>query len=61
MKLTVLHDDLWERIKDLLPGKVGDCGVTATNNRQFIEAVLWIARTDSPWRDLPNVDYVPRK
>jgi len=29
-----------------------DCGVTAADNRLFVEAVLWIARTGSPWRDL---------
>jgi hypothetical protein len=40
MKRTVLRDDQWERIKDLLPGKAGDCGVTVANNRQFIEAVM---------------------
>jgi putative transposase len=49
---TILRDDQWDRIKDLLPGKAGDCGVTAKDNRQFVEAVLWIARTGSPWRDL---------
>jgi putative transposase len=47
-----LRDEQWERIKDLLPGKVTDSGVTAKDNRLFIEAVLWIARTGSPWRDL---------
>lgn len=50
---TVLRDDQWDRIKNLLPGKATDCGVTARNNRSFVEAVLWIARTGSPWRDLP--------
>ncbi len=38
----------------MLPGKASDSGVTATDNRRFIEAVLWIARTGSPWRDLPS-------
>ena len=49
-----LRDDQFERIAALLPGKVTDPGRTAANNRQFVEAVLWIARTGSPWRDLPR-------
>jgi transposase len=51
---TVLRNDQWERIAPELPGKAGDPGVTARDNRLFIEAVLWIARTGSPWRDLPE-------
>lgn len=53
MPRKLLRDDQWGRIKDLLPGKGTDCGVTAKDNRLFVEAVLWIARTGSPWRDLP--------
>jgi transposase len=49
-----ISDDDWERIKDLLPGKAGDPGVTAKDNRQFLDAVLWIAKTGAPWRDLPE-------
>ncbi len=50
---TVLTDDMWERIQPLLPGKTTDPGVTAADNRLFLEAVLWKARTGAPWRDLP--------
>ncbi|HTE16523.1 MAG TPA: IS5 family transposase [Burkholderiales bacterium] len=52
MLRQLLRDDQWKRIQDLLPGKVTDSGVTAKDNRLFVEAVLWIARTGSPWRDL---------
>ena len=48
-----LRDDQFERIAALLPGKASDPGRTAADNRLFVEAVLWIARTGSPWRDLP--------
>ena len=43
----------WERIEHLLPGRPGDVGVTAANNRLFVNAVYWIAKTGAPWRDLP--------
>jgi transposase len=36
----------------LLPGKPGDPGRSGADNRLFLEAVLWIVRTGSPWRDL---------
>ena len=52
MPRKLLRDDQWERIKDILPGKASDRGVTAKDNRLFVEAVLWIARTGSPWRDM---------
>lgn len=54
MPRKILRDDQWERIKDILPGKASDRGVTAKDNRLFVEAVLWIARTGSPWRDLDS-------
>jgi transposase len=49
-----IRDVDWERIKDLLPGQAGQRGVTAKDNRLFIDAVLWIAKTGAPWRDLPE-------
>ena len=54
MPRRILRDDQWRRIEALLPGKVGDRGRTGADNRLFVEAVLWIARTGSPWRDLPK-------
>ena len=53
MPRKILRDDQWERMENLLPGKASDPGVTAKDNRLFVEAVLWVARTGSPWRDLP--------
>ena len=49
----MLRDDQWARIEGLLQGKDGDRGRTGANNRLFVEAVLWMARTGAPWRDLP--------
>ena len=49
-----IRDEDWDRIKDLLPGKATDPGVTAKGNRLFIDAVLWVAKTGAPWRDLPE-------
>jgi len=54
MRRYALRDDQWERIRDLLPGKPGHVGVTATDNRLFIEAVLYRYRAGIPWRDLPE-------
>ncbi len=51
MDRKMLRDDQWERIEQLLPGKASDRGVTARDNRRFVEAVLWIMRTGSPWRE----------
>jgi transposase len=49
----MLSDAQWERVAPLLPGKEGDRGRSGRDNRLFLEAVLWIVRTGSPWRDLP--------
>jgi transposase len=50
----VVSDAAWEKIASLLPGKASDRGVTAKDNRLFLEAVLWRVRTGLPWRDLPS-------
>ena len=49
-----LRDDQWERLQDLRPGRAGSVGVTARDNRLFVEAVLYRYRAGIPWRDLPE-------
>ncbi len=51
---TVLTDDMWARIENMLPGRKPDPGGTAADNRLFVEAVPVRFRTGSPWRDLPK-------
>ncbi len=43
-----LRDAQWERIKDLLPGRKGTVGVSAKDNRLFVEAVLYRYRAGIP-------------
>src|SRR5919107_4165908 len=50
----VVSDAVWAKVASLLPGKTSDSGVTAKDNRLFLEAVLWRVRAGLPWRDLPS-------
>ena len=49
-----LTDAQWEAIRDRLPGKASDPGVTAKDNRLFVNAVLFMAMTGIAWPDLPE-------
>lgn len=49
-----LTDAQWKAIKFLLPGRKDSPGVTARDNRKFVNAVLWILRTGASWRSLPR-------
>jgi transposase len=54
-KRYALRDDQWEKLQELgLPGQPGKVGVTARDNRLFVEAVLYRFRAGIPWRDLPQ-------
>ena len=48
-----MTDAQWAKMEPLCLGKPSDPGRSGRDNRLFVEAVLWIARTGSPWRDLP--------
>jgi putative transposase len=54
MRRYELTDEEWSRIEQLLPGRVGDPGAHGKDNRLFVNAVIWIARSGAPWRDLPE-------
>jgi putative transposase len=49
-----LTDAQWARIADVLPGKPSDPGVTAKDNRLFVNGVLWVLRSGARWSDLPE-------
>jgi transposase len=49
----MLSEAMWERLSPLLPPQRPTTGRPPLNHRTFIEAVLWLARTGAPWRDLP--------
>ena len=50
----VITDRMWVIMEPHCLGKPTDPGRTGSDNREFMEAILWIARTGSPWRDLPT-------
>ncbi len=54
MERLVLSDAAWERMAPLIIGRPDQKGSTGRDNRMFVEGVLWIVRTGSPWRDLPE-------
>lgn len=54
MRRYELTDEQWQQIEHLLPGREGCPGAHADDNRLFVNAVIWVARTGAPWRDLPE-------
>jgi transposase len=56
MERFILTNAQWAKMEPHCLGKRRDTGRSGGDNRLFLEAVLWIARTGSPWRDLP-VDF----
>ncbi len=49
----MVTDRQWSLMEPHCLGKKTDPGRTGGDGRLFLEAVFWIARTGSPWRDLP--------
>jgi transposase len=53
MERLVLSDGQWDRMAARIIGDERSRGTSGRPNRMFVEGVLWIVRTGSPWRDLP--------
>jgi putative transposase len=54
IKRYELSEVQWQKIAPMLPGKAGDPGRTAADNRLFINGVLWVLRSGARWSDLPE-------
>ena len=55
IKRYEINDSEWERIKGHLPPeRTGKPGRPAGDNRTALNGILRIARSGTPWRDLPE-------
>ena len=52
MRRHELSDRQWERVRIVLPKGAGRPSIAG--DRNFLNAVVWIAKTGAPWRDLPE-------
>jgi transposase len=48
-----LDDEQWARVEAALPPARGR-GRRCRDRRTVVDAMLWVARTGAPWRDLPE-------
>ena len=53
-EIDTLSDDAWERLQPYIPGGCKGKRGPRTNNRLFINALIWMARSGGRWRDLPE-------
>jgi transposase len=54
MDCDALRDDQWERLKGFVPGGTKGKRGPRTDNRRFLNALLWMARSGGRWRDRPE-------
>jgi transposase len=54
MSVDALRDDQWERLEPFVPGGRKGRRGPRSNNRRFLDALLWMARSGARWRDLPE-------
>lgn len=50
-----LTDQEWEQIAPFLPAEnTGKRGCPSKDNRLMLNAMVWLARSGAPWRDIPE-------
>ena len=54
MARLLMEDAEWAFFEPFIVAIRGRGGRPASNHRTVLDAVFWIARTGSPWRDLPE-------
>lgn len=54
MNRKELTDKQWNQVKGYFPPETGRKGRRPKCHRMIVNAILWILRTGSPWRDLPT-------
>jgi hypothetical protein len=54
LEVPALTDEHWEQIRPLLPPQKPQTGRPAVEHRLVVEAILWVVRTGSSWRELPE-------
>mgnify|MGYP001132197403 FL=1 len=54
MDLEALNEEQWARIEPFVPGGRKGRRGPRTNNRRFLEALIWMTRSGGRWRDLPE-------
>ena len=52
--LPALTDAQWEQLRPLLPAQKPPTGRPAIDHRLIVEGMLWVVRTGSSWRELPE-------
>ncbi len=52
--IPALTDELWEQLRLLLPPQKPQTGRPAVDHRLIVEGILWVVRTCSSWRELPD-------
>ncbi len=52
--LPALTEQHWEQLRPLLPPQKPQTGRPAIDHRLIVEGMLWVMRTGSSWRELPE-------